>query len=150
MPRLNFITTCKGSFDFNRTNHNKNVSVCRTRVQQVMNCILGIFTVNCLQMTYRAGVFTRRHFQIANKFQNFTSLKGDIHEYFISPDYSWLSAKCQHQESMNSSTPAELQRSKFPNLVKLSEPFERIPRCFYGVTLFSPQGLSVAGAQKLY
>lgn len=28
MPRLNFITTCKGSFDFNRTNHNKNVSKC--------------------------------------------------------------------------------------------------------------------------
>lgn len=26
MARLNFTTTCKGSFDFNGTNHNKNVS----------------------------------------------------------------------------------------------------------------------------
>lgn len=34
--------------------------------------------------------------------------------------------------------------------MKRSESFERIPRCFYGVTLFSPQGLSVAGAYKLY
>lgn len=51
---------------------------------------------------------------------------------------------------MNSSTPAELQRSKFLNLVKRSEPFERIPRCLYGVTLFPPQGLSVAGAYKMY
>lgn len=28
MPGLNFTTTCKGSFDFNGTNHKKNVGKC--------------------------------------------------------------------------------------------------------------------------
>lgn len=51
---------------------------------------------------------------------------------------------------MNSSTPAELERSKFLNLVKHSESFERIPRCLYGVISFLSWGLSVVEAYKLY
>lgn len=51
---------------------------------------------------------------------------------------------------MNNSTPAELQRSKFLNLAKHSESFERIPRCLYGAISFHPPGVSVVEAYKLY
>lgn len=52
------------------------VSVCRIRVQQVMDCTLAIFTMSCLWMTYREKKPYQKTFLDSKQIQELLKCKG--------------------------------------------------------------------------